>query len=174
MADEPTPETAPTPPKPRRRLLGTIVMVVLIAVAAVGGTLFGPRLLGSRGQPSAASGSAAASAESTHDESAEDEEMNPMAFAPIIVDVRDADGNPHHMKVGLSAETPKEFTKEDFERLNPRGREAAIVFLRSWKFDDLTDPTQFEKIVEQLQARIVKAMGEKHVKRVIVTDYVAQ
>lgn len=172
MAEEPTTETAQNTPKPRRRLLGTIAMVVLVAVAAIGGTLFGPRLLGSRGQP-ASSGNPAASTDSAAEEAPE-EEVTPMAFAPIVVDVRDAEGNAHHLKIGLTVETPKECKKEDFERFSPRGREAAIIFLRSWKFDDLTDPAQFEKIVEQLQARLIKAMGESHVKRVIVTDYVAQ
>jgi flagellar basal body-associated protein FliL len=173
MADEPTPE--PTPPaKPRRKWLGAVVTLILIAVAAAGGTLLGPRLLGARGAAPALSGSAMGSAEPEGDDEADDADMVPMSFAPIIIDVRDKDGATHHMKIGLSAETPKDVSKEEFEKYSPRGREAAIVFLRSWKFDDLTDPAQFEKIVGLLQARIVKAMGEKHVKRVVITDYVAQ
>jgi flagellar basal body-associated protein FliL len=173
MADEPTPEQPP-PAKPRRKWLGAVVTLVLIAVAAVGGTMFGPRLFGARQAGPEPSASALGSAEPEEGEEEEDSEMVPMAFAALIIDVRDRENAGHHMKVGLTAETPKGTTKEEFEKYSPRGREAAIVLLRSWKYEDLTDPAQFEKITSLLQERIIKAMGAARVKRVVITDYVAQ
>ena len=78
------------------------------------------------------------------------------------------------MKVGITVELPEKFTKEEFEKFSPRGREAAIAYLRSKDFDDLTDPKSFELVHKELSVAVIKAMGKKHVYRVVITDYVAQ
>jgi flagellar basal body-associated protein FliL len=97
-----------------------------------------------------------------------------MAFQPLIVDVRDKKSLPHHMKVGLTVELKDGVKKEEFDKLQPRGREAAILYLRSKTFEDLTEPAQFETVTKELNDRITKAMGAKHTTRVIITDFVAQ
>lgn len=155
----------------KKRLLGVLVTSVLIVGAGVAGTVLGPRLMANRGDAADTEGSS----EGSEEENAEDEKPpNPMAFQPLIVDVRDKKALPHHMKVGLTVELKDGVKKEDFEKLQPRGREAAILYLRAKTFEELTEPAQFELITKELNERIIKAMGEKHTIRVIITDFVAQ
>jgi len=163
----------PVVEKSRKRLLGVLATLVLVAGAGVVGTILGPRLLGQ----GATEEEPEPSAQPTDKEGAEAEgekAPNPMAFQPIIVDVRDKQSAMHHMKVGVVVELKDGIGKEEFERLMPRGREAAIGYLRGKFFDELTDPTQFEVITKELNERITKAMGEKNAKRIVITDFVAQ
>jgi len=170
MATEEEP-VQPKVEKSPKRLLGILVISVLIAGAAVTGTLFGPRLLAPH---------AAAAAENTAEssdagvEGLESEPMNPQAFAPIVVDVKNKRGEMHHMRVGITIELGEKTTKEEFERYQPRGREAAIGYLRSKSFDELTESSEFENVSKQLNEAIIRAMGERRCARVVVTDFVAQ
>jgi flagellar basal body-associated protein FliL len=162
----------PTVEKSPKRMIGLLVISVLVLGAAVTGTFLGPRLLP---HPGAASPSASAEATADTGEAAnEAEPSNPQPFAAIVVDVRNKKGDMHHMRVGLTAELTDKVTKEEFERFQPRGREAAISFLRSKTFDELTEPAEFESITKQLSERMIHAIGEKRCNRVVVTDYVAQ
>lgn len=175
MENDEVPEQ-PKVEKSPKRLLGILVISVLVAGAAVTGTLFGPRLLAHR--PAAAvnqnneSGDAGKGAENS--EGSEAEPNNPQAFAPIVVDVKNKRGELHHMRVGITVELTDKATKEEFERYQPRGREAAIGYLRSKSFDELTESTEFENVAKQLNDAIIRAMGDRHVARVVLTDFVAQ
>lgn len=164
----------PTVEKSPKRLVGILVISVLVLGAAMTGTFLGPRLL----PRSAAAQASATSADSASSESGEatneTEPNNPQAFAAIVVDVKNKKGEMHHMRVGITAELSEKVTKEEFERFQPRGREAAISFLRSKTFDDLTEPAAFEEITKQLNERVIHAFGEKRCSRVVITDYVAQ
>src|SRR5512147_684500 len=164
----------PVVEKPRKkRLLGVLATSVLIVGAGVAGTVLGPRLLAGRSDP--ADGDASAESEE-HADSDEEEKPPPtsLAFQALIVDVRDKKSQPHHMKVGLSVEVKDGVKKEEFDKLQPRGREVAISYLRARTFEELTEPQQFDAITKELNERIIKAMGEKYVSRVIITDFVAQ
>lgn len=172
MADSDSKEQ-PVVEKPRkRRLQGVLVTSVLIVGAGVTGTVLGPRLLANPDKSADSDTGHDASAEAESD--GEEKPPNPMAFQPLIVDVRDKKNIPHHMKLGLTVELKDGVQKEEFEKLQPRGREAAILFLRARTFDELTEPSQFEVITKELNERIIKAMGEKIAVRVIITDFVAQ
>ena len=76
--------------------------------------------------------------------------------------------------VVLAAEVPPEAPKEDVENLMPRGREAAIGFLRALTYEEATSPGSFEKIKTELAKKIVEAVGEKRVAAIILTDFVVQ
>lgn len=170
MAEEDSKEQPVVEKKSRKRLLGVLVTSVLITCAGVAGTILGPRLLGMDEEEGDPEGSAASEPE------ADENGKLPVskAFQPVIVDVRDKQQQPHHMKVGISVEVKEAVGKEEFETLMSRGREAAISYLRSAPYDDLVDPAQFEAMTKQLGERISKAMGEKHVSRIVITDFVAQ
>lgn len=159
--------------KSPKRLIGILVISVLVAGAAVTGTLFGPRLLANRTPPPV---EAAENSESKAEgaQGSETEPTNPQPFAPIVVDVKNKRGELHHMRVGITVEMGEKVTKEEFERYQPRGREAAIAFLRSKNFDELTEPSEFDTMSKQLNEAIIRAMGEKRCTRVVITDYVAQ
>jgi flagellar basal body-associated protein FliL len=160
--------------KSPKRLLGSLVISVLIAGAAVTGTLFGPRLLAPRPAAATETSDNPDSGKSEGAEGLESEPTNPQGFAPIVVDVKNKRGEMHHMRVGISVELSEKVTKEEFERYQPRGREAAIGYLRSKNFDELTESTEFENVSRQLNEVMIRAMGEKRCTRVVITDYVAQ
>ena len=174
--DEEQPEQPEVVEKSPKRTVGILVITVLVLGAAVAGTLLGPHLIPhsaaatSESALATADGGAAAQAS----EGAEAEPNNPQAFAPIVVDVKSKRGEMHHMRVGLTVELGDKVSKEEYERFQPRGREAAIAYLRSRPFEDLTEPTEFENITKQLNEKVVHALGEKRCTRVVVTDYVAQ
>lgn len=170
MAENDSKEQPVVEKPPKKRLLGVLVTSVLIVGAGVAGTVLGPRLLASRAE--AAEGSAEGS--EAEAEETEEHPPNPMAFQPLIVDVRDKKSLPHHMKVGLTVEVREGLKKDEFEKLQPRGREAAILYLRAKSFEELTEPSQFETITKDLNDRVIKAMGAKDTTRVIITDFVAQ
>jgi flagellar basal body-associated protein FliL len=153
----------------------------------VAGATFGPKLLHPPAPPAAAEGEAegeeheAAGAE----EAAEEAESEPAApkggppaittqFNSIVVDIRNAQGDLHHLKVGLSFELAEKFTEDDFKRWTPRGREAALTYLRTLDYESATDPKRFEAIRKELCDRVKIALGKKNIRRVLVTDFVAQ
>ncbi len=174
MATDEEPEQ-PKVEKSPKRLVAILVISALVAGAAVTGTLFGPRLLAKRaaGNEAAVDGVDAGKGGDSS-ETAEPEPNNPQAFAPIVVNVKSRRGEMHHMRVGITVELTDKATKEEFERYQPRGREAAIGYLRSKSFDELTEATEFENIAKQLNEIIIRAMGERRCNRVVLTDYVAQ
>lgn len=159
--------------KPRQSLfLRILVTSVLMLGIGVAGALLGPKLL-------AGFKPAGKKAEPAHEVSAEvgtnDEiPVNSMALQPLVVDVRGKGGEAHHMKVGLTAEMVKGLSKEDFEKLQPRGREVAIAYLRGKTFEELTEPSHFSTVTKELGERVIAAMGKKHTTRIVVTDYVVQ
>ncbi len=151
--------------KPRRRLAVILVASALIMGAGAAGGLLAPKLLSASPAPAPAQAKAA--------------EADPIAtdtysFAPIVVDVRDEQGGVHHLKVGLSAELADGMKETDMKPIAPRGREAAIAYLRAQSFEGLTDPKRFEEISKLLSEKVVAAMGKQRVRRILVTDYVAQ
>ena len=176
MANEDEIPEQPIVEKSPKRIVGILVNTTLVLGAAVTGTLLGPHLLphstASAGDVASALSDAGKPAEAS--ESTESEPSNPQVFSPIVVDIKSKHGEMHHMRVGITVELGEKVSKEEFERFQPRGREAAIGYLRSRPFEELTEPTEFESITKQLNEKIIHAMGEKRCNRVVVTDYVAQ
>ncbi len=184
MSDEEH-ESAPEPKAPKKSRLGlvlaTVVVVVLVTGAAVAGTLFGPALLGHK--------STKADSADQADEDAGDDDAAPkkkkkdekdgkigesVELSPILVDARAKDGELHHLKVVLAIEIAEGTAKDEFMRYSPRGREAAVAYLRSQGFDDLAAPDKYNTIRAELGKVFTDAVGAKRVARVLVIDYVAQ
>lgn len=172
MSSEDSEESVAEPQAPKKSRLGlvlaTVVVVVLVAGAAVAGTLFGPTLMG-RGKKA--------------DESAEAKEKGKdnerpigetVELSPILVDARAKDGELHHLKVVLAIEIAEGTSKEEFMKYSPRGREAAVAYLRSQGFDDLAAPEHYNDLRSELAKKFSEAIGEKRIARVMVIDFVAQ
>jgi flagellar basal body-associated protein FliL len=153
----------------------------------VAGALFGPKLLHAQGGHAAAAPGAEEHGESAAEEpepeaDPESESEAPPAgspgatasFSSLVVDIRSREGELHHLKVVLSFELADKFTEEDFKKWSPRGREVALTYLRSLDYEGATDPKKFEAIRKELCDKVKAAMGRKHVRRVLVTDFVAQ
>ena len=150
----------------------TIVLLIGAVIAtgasAAAGAVLGPSLAGHKTPAAAQAPSAAASAS----EDAPPSEA--AALDPIVVDVRDASGELHHLKVGIACELGHGVTEEEFKKLVPRMRDSAISYLRGLPFDEITTPAKFDSIRTELGERIAHAAGKERVHRVLFTDFVAQ
>jgi len=146
---------------------GLVVVVLLAAVVLGGGAAAAGAVVAMKvGTPQSAAPAPTASAE--------EKVLGTVDFASIVVDIHGQDNQSHHLRVSLAAEVPEKVVKEEVQNLTPRGREAAIGYLRSLTYEEATAAGSFEKIKAELGKRIVEAVGEKHIGAVIVTDFVVQ
>jgi flagellar basal body-associated protein FliL len=180
-------------------LIGIIIAAVLVVGAGAAGAVMGPKFFA---KPAAATKPAEAEAEheddkaSGDDKSSEDDKAEESAesddekkvehksasgevkevtnLQPIVVDTRSADGQIRHLKIALSIEHPDTMKEAEFKAYVPRAREAAIWYLRTHDFDELSAPKNFEKLRKDLNDNIITAVGKKRARRVLITDYVAQ
>jgi flagellar basal body-associated protein FliL len=145
------------------------LFLIIGAVLATGGSAAAGAVLG----PSLAKKHAPAAAASAAGEHA-DEPGELAALDPIIVDIREINGDAHHLKVGIAVELGKGVTEEEFKKQVPRIRDSAISYLRSLRFDEISSPAKFDPIRTELGERIAHASGKAKVQRVLFTDFVAQ
>jgi flagellar basal body-associated protein FliL len=193
MDQQPEAVEVPTPPAPPKKgggkVLLILVTVVLVGGAAVAGATLGPKLLHPPAPAAAAEGEAEGGDEHGTEAAPEEEEeaesheapaskaapTTSAAFSPIVVDIRGGEGELHHLKVVLSFELAEKFTEEDFKKWTPRGREAALTYLRTLDYEGATDVKRFDAIRKELCDRVKAALGgKKNIRRVLVTDFVAQ
>jgi flagellar protein FliL len=167
-------EEADGVPKKSGKSGGKLFLIIGAVIAtggsAAAGAVLGPSLA-AKGHAQAA---AAASASATPGDHGAEEGGSVQALDPIIVDIREANGDMHHLKVGLAVELAKGVTDEEFKRQTPRIRDSAISYLRSLKFDEISSPSKFDPIRSELGERIAHASGKAKVQRVLFTDFVAQ
>jgi flagellar basal body-associated protein FliL len=165
-------ESVAEPKAPKKSRLGLVLAIVAIIVlvtgAAVAGTVFGPALFGH-----AKKGEQAAEKDKGKDK--EKEKIGEsVELSPIMVDARADDGALHHLKVVLAIEIAEGTTKDELMRYVPRGREAAVGYLRSQTFEHLVEPTHYADVRAELSKQFTEAIGGERVARVLVTDFVAQ
>ena len=182
-------------------LIGIIIAAVLVVGAGAAGAVMGPRFFAKPAptQAKAAEGEAEAEDDksaATDDKPAEDDkaaddgadddekkaehksasgEVKEVTnLAPIVVDTRSADGQVRHLKIALSIEHPDTMKEAEFKAYVPRAREAAIWYLRTHDFEELSAPKNFDKLRKELNDNILNAVGKKRARRVLITDFVAQ
>ncbi len=171
-------------------IIGIVIAVVTLVGGSVAGAVLGPKLLGGSEEPEQASGGHGKSDKSDKSEKKSDKSEkksahgNDEAEGPehivnadipsVVVDLRDSDGRIRHLKVGLTAELGDKVTTEEFKLVIPRGREAALTYLRSLAFEEVSDPQHFMAIKEELAKRVTEAVGEEKVHRMMLTDFVVQ
>ena len=179
-------------------LIGIIIAAVLVVGAGAAGAVMGPRFFAKPAPTQkAAEGEAeaddekASAEEKTADEkpaeespeedekktehrSASGEVKEVTNLAPIVVDTRSADGQVRHLKIALSIEHPDTMKEAEFKAYVPRAREAAIWYLRTHDFEELSSPKNFDKLRKDLNDNILNAVGKKRARRVLITDFVAQ
>jgi flagellar basal body-associated protein FliL len=158
---------------PKKSKVGLIVGIVIGLTTLVGGSVagavLGPRLLGgSEGHGKAAPESDA------HKEPAAPTKIISVDIPPIVVDLRDGDGRIRHLKVGMAAELAELATPDDFKLVIPRGREAALSYLRSLTFEEVSDPARYIAIKDELSKRLTEAVGPKRVHRILLVEFVIQ
>jgi flagellar FliL protein len=180
-------------------LIGIIIAAVLVVGAGAAGAVMGPKFFAkpaaSTPKPAEAeaepeddksSGDDKASEDEKADDSTDDDEKKVehksasgevkevTNLAPIVVDTRSQDGQIRHLKIALSIEHPDAMKEAEFKAYVPRAREAAIWYLRTHDFDELSAPKNFEKLRKDLNDNIINAVGKKRARRVLITDFVAQ
>jgi flagellar basal body-associated protein FliL len=164
--------------KSKKGLFIAVGVVVLVAGVG-GGLLFGPKLLGAPPAAEANEGHGKSDKGEKGEkggkkEGEPTEKLISSKFEAIIVDLRDNEGTLRHLKVGLSAELSEALTEEEFKLLQPRGREAAIAYLRTLTFDQATDPKRYPKVKKDLSKKVLAALDSEHIHRLLIVDYVAQ
>jgi flagellar basal body-associated protein FliL len=185
-------------------LIGILIAAVLVVGAGAAGAMMGPRFFSkpaaaakpagaeTQADDDKASAEDKASDEDKSDENAADDNAGPddekhvehkagsgdvkeiTNLAPIIVDTRSADGQVRHLKIALSIEHPETVKEAEFKAYVPRAREAAIWYLRTHDFEELSAPKNFDKLRKDLNDNIINAVGKKRARRVLITDFVAQ
>jgi flagellar basal body-associated protein FliL len=173
--------------------MGLIIGIVIAAVTLVGGSVagavLGPKLLGGseeHGESGSDEGhgkseksnkggkSEKKKAQGDEEEGDAPEHIVTADIPAVVVDLRDTDGRIRHLKVGLTAELADKVTPEEFKLKVPRGREAALTYLRSLSFEEVADPQHFITIKDELSKRVTEAVGEDRVHRMMLTDFVLQ
>ena len=172
MEAEDSEESVAEPKAPKKSRLGLVLAIVAVTVlvtgAAVAGTVFGPALFGHSKKGEQA-------AEKEKEKGKESEKIGEsVELSPIMVDARADDGNLHHLKVVLAVEVAEGTPKDELMRYLPRGREAAVGYLRSQTFDHLVDPLHYADVRAELSKTFSEAVGHERISRVLVTDFVAQ
>src|SRR6478736_3230619 len=161
-------------------LIGIIVAAVLVVGAGAAGAVMGPKFFAKPVPTKPADGEAeseddkASGEEHGEKKSAAGEVKEVTNLAPIVVDTRSADGQVRHLKIALSIEHPEAMKEAEFKAYVPRAREAAIWYLRTHDFEELSAPKNFDKLRKDLNDNIINAVGKKRARRVLITDFVAQ
>jgi flagellar basal body-associated protein FliL len=179
-------------------LIGIIVAAVLVVGAGAAGAVMGPKFF-AKPAPTQVK-SAEGEAEADEDKSADSKSSDDKAadedpdedekkvehksatgevkevtnLQPIVVDTRSMDGQVRHLKIALSIEHPDAMKEAEFKAYVPRAREAAIWYLRTHDFEELSAPKNFDKLRKELNDNIINAVGKKRARRVLITDFVAQ
>jgi flagellar FliL protein len=173
MAEE-SDKTAEAPKKSKMGLIiGIIIALVTLVGGSVAGAVLGPKLLGGDNshEPAAKAGKAA---EGGHEAPGVPEKIVSVDIPPLVVDIRDAEGRIHHLKVGLAAELGDGVTVEDFKLYTPRGREACLSYLRSLSLEDVSDPARYASIKDEISKRVTEAVGPERIHRILLIDFVLQ
>jgi len=189
--------------KSKGPLIGIIIAAVLVVGAGAAGAVMGPKFF-SKPAAAQKNSEAEAPAEDkgsddkgSDDKGSEDDQSDESSAStedekhvegkagskevkevtnlqPIVVDTRAADGQVRHLKIALSIEHPETVKESEFKAYVPRAREAAIWYLRTHDFEELSAPKNFDKLRKDLNDNIINAVGKKRARRVLITDFVAQ
>jgi flagellar basal body-associated protein FliL len=190
-------EKAPEDVLPKKGKAGMIIGIVIALVTLVGGSVagavLGPKLLGGSEEHAEEEEEAPAKSEKSHKSEKKDkkekhgkddaeeghgsegpEHIVTVDIPSVVVDILDNQGRIRHLKVGMTAELADKVPAEEFRLFIPRGREAALTFLRSLAFEQVADPTHFAAIKDELGKKVSEAFGEERVHRMMLTDFVVQ
>ncbi len=158
---------------------GSVVAMVLVVILASAGSaaaaIFGPPGYASYMKQKAQKEKHKAEEEEEEEGEGHGESAQTIKLDAVIVDIRDPKGEAHHLRVGMALELKKKL-KEEEEAIafGPRARDTTIEYCRALAYDEVTNPKKFDVIRKELSERVIKAVGKKHVKRVLFTDFVVQ
>lgn len=149
--------------------VGMIIIAVFVCLCSTAGAVFGQvalaRMKPEKDKPDAA-----------YEEKEKEEPLGAetLEMPSMIVDIRTSTGEVHHLKMGIAIELAKPVPEEEQKKLMVRAKDAALSYLRTLTYDEVTSQEKFEGIKKELNERISKAMGHGRVNRVLFTEYVVQ
>jgi len=169
------------------KILAIVGLLLVVGVSSVAGAalspIIGPRVAGAPAPPKPPKPHAAPKDEGEPAEEEEDEAEGEkgkkeahglISLEAAVVDLRDAAGETHHLKIAIAIEEKAEVPEEEAKVFVMRAKDAEITYLRTLSYEDVTDHAKFEQIRKELSARVLKAFGKKHGKKMLITEYVVQ
>jgi flagellar basal body-associated protein FliL len=148
--------------------VGVIIIAVFVCVSSTAGAVFGQVAL-AKMKPAEKE-----KVDAGYEEKEEPLAVETMIAEPLIVDLRTAEGELHHIKVGFAIELAKPVPEEEQKKLMVRAKDAAISYMRTLSYDEVTAQEKFEGIKKELGERISKALGRGRVAHVLFTEFVVQ
>jgi flagellar basal body-associated protein FliL len=180
-------EETPAPAgKGKRKLLAVLGLLLVVGVSSVAGAalspIIGPRVAGAAAPsklpkphaPPNEDGEPAEEEEDGEGEKGKKEFHGLTSLEAAVVDLRDATGETHHLKIAIAIEVKAEVPEEEAKVFVMRAKDAEITYLRTLSYEDVTDHAKFEQIRKELSTRVLKAFGKKHGKKMLITEYVVQ
>ena len=148
---------------------GMIIIAVFVCICSTAGAVFGQVAL-ARMKPEKEKPDAA------YEEKEKEEPLGAetLELPALIVDIRTSTGEVHHLKLAMAIELSKPVPEEEQKKLIVRAKDAALSYLRTLTYDEVTSQEKFDGIKKELNDRIGKAMGHGRVNRVLFTEYVVQ
>ena len=147
--------------------IGMIIIAIFVCLCSTAGAVFGQVAL-ARMKPEKEK------PDSGYEEKEEPLGAETLEMPSMIVDIRTSTGEVHHLKVTVAVELAKPVPEEEQKKLMIRAKDAALSYLRTLSYDEVTSQEKFEGIKKELNERISKAMGHGRVNRVLFTEYVVQ
>jgi flagellar basal body-associated protein FliL len=148
-----------------------VIGIILVGASSAAGAVVAPMFA----KPTAAhADKKPAEEEDDEEETKEVPTVETLPLDAIVVDVRGENGEVHHLKIGIALEIKVKVGEEELKGFVPRARDAAITYLRSLTPADVTSNQRFEALRKELSDRIIKAIGKKFVKKILITDFVVQ
>jgi flagellar FliL protein len=156
-----TPPAAPPPPK--SSAAAGILKFLVPAILAAGASYGGAR--GAAAHPPAAAAPA---------HKVEAPPPGPtVALEPFLVQITDAKGKGHAMKVSLAVEFELTQKEDALKPFAPRIRDAILSYVRGLSFEDAADGAHVEKLRKEMLERC-HAAGATLAARILITDFVIQ
>ncbi len=182
---------AETPPPPagkgKGKILAVVGLLLVVGVSSVAGAalspIIGPRVAGAQVPPKPPKAHAPPKEDGEPAEEEEEEgegekgkkESHGLtSLDAVVVDLRDTSGETHHLKIAVAIEVKAEIPEEEAKVFVMRAKDAEITYLRTLSYEEVTDHAKFESIRKELSARVLKAFGKKHSKKMLITEYVVQ
>lgn len=164
------------PPAVEKKGKGPLLAIVLALVFGVGGAGATYALVPKAPPEGHGAEKSDTKEKKKHKEDASSHEEPPIVvqWPPLVVDVRDAEGESRHLRLVLTLEAKDAHQKKEAEAFAPRGRAAVLSYLRSRTFEELTEKGSFDELQTKLAEIAMEQMGKERVQNLWITDLVTQ
>jgi flagellar protein FliL len=174
-AEAPDAVKAAAPPGNKNALLLALVGMNLVGILGLGAyiALAAPTASASPGEEGGHGGGHASGGHGDEEEEEEGEAGPVVEFPTLVVNLADEEGS-RYLKMTFQMELATEEAKEHVEPRIPRLRDAVLSYLSGLHAAEVRGSTHMAEVRDHLQELTIERMGEEHVKRVFLTEYLVQ